>query len=105
MARAPGRIGEADLTCPTLQILASHPGGECTTTQLIKALETHFQPQGEDAEILDNRSDSRFSQIVRNMKSHKDASTNIIGRGLVIEIDDGFRITPAGVNYLQDNCH
>ena len=71
---------------------------------LISTHMPHFRPRGEDAEILDNRSDTRFSQIVRNMKSHKTASTNIVGRGLVDETARGFRITKLGRLYFDKNC-
>jgi hypothetical protein len=104
MARIPGRISERDLTCPTLAILASKPNGYCSTSRLIADLTDHFEPKGEDAEILDNRHDTKFSQIVRNMKSHKTASTNIIHRGLVEETARGFRITDSGREYLKKRC-
>jgi hypothetical protein len=66
-------------------------------------LEDHFKPTGEDAAILDNRNDTKFSQIVRNLKSHKEASTNIFKRGYAEEVGDGFRITPAGRAFLAQS--
>ena len=70
------------------------------TSDLIKALEDHFAPEGDDAEILAGRSDTRFSQIVRNIVSHRDAAGNMINDGLA-EYDGkrrGLRITEAGRN-------
>ena len=46
-------------------------------------LEALFQSKGDDAEILSKRNDSRFSQIVRNMISHKTAPGNTRGFGEV----------------------
>jgi len=70
MAKKPNRISEADLLIPTLRKLASQPSGRMSTSRLIVELETLFEPSGEDAEILEGRHDSHFSQIVRNMVSH-----------------------------------
>ncbi len=42
-----------------------------TTSMLIQALTEQLQPEGADAEILFGRKDSRFSQKVRNLISHK----------------------------------
>ncbi len=42
-----------------------------TTTMLIKSLTENLKPEGTDAEILFGRKDSRFSQKVRNLISHK----------------------------------
>jgi hypothetical protein len=64
------RIPEAELIAPTLLLLYDAPNGELTTSKLIYLLEHYFLPGGEDAEILEGRSDSKFSQKVRNLKSH-----------------------------------
>lgn len=72
------RIHEPDLVLPTLHFLAD---GRATTSEIIKHLEDKFDPEGEDAEILEGRSDTRFSQIVRNMVSHRHASSSFIANG------------------------
>ena len=94
MARKPERISESDLLLPTLRLLAQQPTGYLSTSRLIAALSEEFQPDGEDAEILDNRQDTRFSQIVRNMKSHKDSPRNIVARGFVEVTCRGLRVCP-----------
>lgn len=73
------RISERDIIGPALDFLNDAAGGFMTTSDLIEALEQHFAPQGEDAEILENRADTRFSQIVRNIVSHRKSPTNLIG--------------------------
>ena len=64
------RIKEEDLLVPALYEIYIHDG-KLTTGQLIKVLTEVFNPTGEDAEILFGRKDTRFSQKVRNLISHK----------------------------------
>ncbi len=64
------RISEEELIDPALYELYSHKNG-LTTSQLISLLTEKIQPSGEDAEILFGRNDTRFSQKVRNLISHK----------------------------------
>ena len=99
-----GRISEFDLLIPTLEILAAQPNGFMTTSQLIDALTEALKPSGQDAEILDGRQDTRFSQIVRNMISHKTSPGNIIAEGFAEHDDDlkGLRITVAGLSHLKN---
>lgn len=96
-----GRIRERDLIVPTLRAANSRKNGFIATSDLIDALEAEFQPQGEDAKILDGRNDSKFSQIVRNLKSHKNSGTSIFKKGYAEEIGDGLRITDAGRSFLS----
>ena len=99
-----GRIKERDTYFPVLKFLDDTPNGFMKTSDIIKALEVWFNPAGKDAEILANRSDTRFSQIVRNIVSHKDSPTNLIGKGHA-EYDKrlrGLRITSAGRLWLVD---
>ncbi|EJN08387.1 hypothetical protein PMI42_07262 [Bradyrhizobium sp. YR681] len=95
-----GRIREKHVRIPALRAAAARKGGYISTSDLIRHLEDEFAPTGEDAEILDGRNDTKFSQIVRNLKSHKGTSTNIFKRGLAEEVDDGIRITEAGKKFL-----
>lgn len=99
------RISEADLLLPTLRILASQPNGSMTTSDLIVELTEVMNPQGEDAEILEGRQDTRFSQIVRNMVSHKDMQGNIIAEGFAVHLGrrEGLQITEAGRLHLRNN--
>ena len=101
LARRMGRrISERDVRVPALRAMAARESGYIPTSELIDELEAQFRPQGEDAQILDNRNDTKFNQIVRNLKSHKSARTNILARGYAEEVDEGFRITDAGRAYL-----
>lgn len=99
-----GRIKEPDTYLPVLGLLDAEPGGFMKTSHLIQALQHWFNPQGEDAEILAGRSDTRFSQIVRNIVSHQNSPSNLIGCGWADydKVKRGLRITPAGRLHLED---
>jgi len=62
------RISERDLVLPALYLIAKNPG--ISTSELIADLAELLRPTGEDAEILEGRTDTKFSQIVRNLVSH-----------------------------------
>jgi hypothetical protein len=51
-----------------LEIIQNNPG--IRTSEIIREARIIMQPDGEDLEILDNRNDDKFSQKVRNIKSH-----------------------------------
>ncbi|HXQ68475.1 MAG TPA: hypothetical protein VN980_18040 [Alphaproteobacteria bacterium] len=93
----PVRIPESDLIIPTLELLATAPDGEMRTTDIIRGLELRFGPEGEDTEILEGRADTKFSQKVRNLKSHK----TLEKAGLAVAVYRGFRITPKGRKLVQ----
>lgn len=75
------RIKERDLTIPALLTLNKTEDGSLKVSELISILELMFHPSGEDADILENRADTKFSQIVRNLVSHRASATNIVGAG------------------------
>jgi transcriptional regulator with XRE-family HTH domain len=97
-----GRVREQDTYLPVLSILDDAPDGFMRTADLIRALGEWFVLSVEDEEILANRSDTRFSQIVRNIVSHRTSPSNLIGAGWV-EYDKakrGLRITYEGRKHL-----
>ena len=97
------RITEGQLRTAALQLLAEAPGGFLSTTKLIAELEGVFQPEGTDADILDGRSDTYFSQKVRNLVSHRSSHTSLVRRGYAEydKIRQGFTITEVGCLYLK----
>jgi hypothetical protein len=103
MAKKSNRVSEADLLIPTLRKLAAQPNGRMTTSRLISELEILFEPSGDDAKILEGRHDTHFSQIVRNMVSHKTIPGNIIAEGFAIHLGSrlGMEITEAGRLHLK----
>lgn len=95
-----GRIRERDLVIPALRAAASS-GGYIATSDLITELEAEFQPDGQDAQLLDGRQDTYFSQKVRNLISHRDTSTSMFRRGYAEYTGEGIRITDAGRVFLD----
>ncbi len=59
---------EDEIVPVALKVIKENPG--IHTTDLISAVRSIMKPSGEDLEILDNRNDDKFSQKVRNIKSH-----------------------------------
>lgn len=93
------RIEEKDLKLPAL-FLIEQKGG-ISTSELIDELTEIFQPKGEDAKILESRSDTKFSQKVRNLVgSHR--KTNGMSK-LVKRKDGKMYLTDKGFLYLQLN--
>jgi len=98
------RITESELVLPALFLMSMQSDGKITTTKLIKELEKLLHPSDDDLSPNSSRKDSRFSQIVRNLKSH-----NTFERyGYAESIDGGFRITSEGRRFViakQDILH
>ena len=62
---------EEDLVIPALFELYFAEDNKLSTTMLIDRLSTALEPTGLDVENLFGRNDSRFSQKVRNLISHR----------------------------------
>ncbi len=97
------RIRERDLVIPALRAAAARPSGTITTSDLIAELTEHFAPDGQDAELLEGRHDTYFSQKVRNLVSHRDSSTSMFTRGYATysKSDESITITAAGRAFLD----
>lgn len=92
---------ERDLWLPTLELLAQTRDG-LTTTELIRELADRLAPDGRDGEIIATRTDTYFSQKVRNLVgSHR--NTALFGAGYVTYegVGQPIRTTPAGRQYLE----
>ena len=90
------RITENQLVLPSLYLMSHSKDGVIFTSELINKLTAILQPSGTDAEILSGRSDTYFSQKVRNLKSHD----TFLRNNFAINIPDGFQITPQGRAYV-----
>ncbi|MDD5790924.1 MAG: HNH endonuclease [Spirochaetia bacterium] len=95
------RIEEKNLILPALYIIQNGVNVDMPT--LISELINVFNPDGEDAKILDGRSDTKFSQKVRNLKSHRATNgmatyTNLSDTGI-------YTLTTDGKNYLKTHIH
>jgi hypothetical protein len=59
---------ECEIAIKALEVIKNRPG--IRTSELIDELRRIMKPSGEDLKILDGRNDDKFSQKVRNLKSH-----------------------------------
>lgn len=92
------RITESQLVLPSLFLMVNHRGN-ITTSQLIEELTSLLKPEGIDAEILNGRNDTYFSQKVRNLKSHDTFERE----GLATYTGNGFSITTKGRLLVKQN--
>jgi hypothetical protein len=90
------RISERELVVPTLRLLDQGNLGWMATSDIIANLTELFSPSGQDAEILEGRNDTYFSQKVWNMIIHRDRPSNFIHRGLADYEGHGLRISDQG---------
>jgi hypothetical protein len=90
------RISERELVVPTLRLLDNGKREWMATSDIIARLTELLAPSGQDAEILDGRSDTYFSQKVRNMISHRDEPSSFIHKGLAHYERHGLRISDEG---------
>lgn len=88
------RIRERQLIHPACKIIAKN-GGSIQTSVLIAKLWHLMRPKNGDLDGLKNRNDVKFTQIVRNLKSHK----TLFKLGYVKEVPGGFSLTPLGFIY------
>ena len=97
------RISEPELVLPALKVIADNPG--ISTSELIDKLEEELKPTGEDLQILTSRGDNKFSQKVRNLRSHRTLDQR--GPGYTKYQRKGGNghqwITPKGRAYLKKN--
>ena len=70
---------ENEIVDVVLEIIKNNPG--IRTSELIDKARVQMKPDGEDLDILDNRNDDKFSQKVRNIKSHDTIATQVITVG------------------------
>jgi hypothetical protein len=73
---------ESQIRDEALKELLAAPGCRLTTTQLIDRLSARLPISGRDAQIAYGRSDTYFSQKVRNLVSHRNQSTGLQARDL-----------------------
>lgn len=90
-------ITESQLVLPTLYLMAQSKDYFISTSDLISRLTDIMRPTGVDAQILDGRNDTRFSQKVRNLKSHDTLERS----GFAVNCKDGFRLTQQGYEYIN----
>lgn len=98
----PSRISESELILPALYLMRMN-GDSITTSELIKKLRLLMKPSGEDLEILYGRSDDKFSQKVRNLKSHTTFEKKGYAEYASTQRDNTVTIKEQGIQYLNDS--
>lgn len=89
-----------DLWKYALLIMSVQPNGEISTTDLIEAIPDYVKLSDDHLATNESRKDSKFSQIVRNLKSHKTSKSNFIYQGYAEDIRGGFSITEKGMEFV-----
>lgn len=89
-----------DLWKYALLIMSVQPNGEISTSDLIEEMPNYVKLSDEHLAANESRKDSKFSQIVRNLKSHKTSKTNFIFQGYAEDIRGGFKITSKGMEFV-----
>lgn len=79
---------EKEILEKAIEVVRNNPG--IRTSELIKKLEEVMKPIGDDLEILKDRNDTKFSQKVRNIVSHRSGDIFLDMRILKVVIEDGF---------------
>lgn len=96
---------ENDLIIPTLNYLLLHKENGLKTSELIILLSDELEISGRDAEILTGRNDTRFSQKVRNLVSHRTLENKGLATYENIGRDGLHKITDEGEKYLLENIN
>jgi len=95
------RITEKELILPSLYLLNIEENKTLSTTDLINKLRILLKPDEEDLAIISGRSDDKFSQKVRNLKSHN----TLTKLNFCTYQDTKFTLTNTGEEYLAHNLH
>lgn len=96
------KIREADVWKYALLVMSTMQNGYVATKELIKILTSILELSDQDKVTLKGRNDSKFSQIIRNLKSHRKSTTNFIYQGYAEAVDEGFKITEKGRLFVRE---
>lgn len=91
-----------DLWKYALLIMSVSSESEITTTELIARIPEYIKLSDTDLAGNASRKDAKYSQIVRNLKSHKASKSNFIFQGYAEDISGGFRITRKGLDFVRE---
>lgn len=102
-ASAPVEIDlRKDLWKYALLVMSVQSDGEIKTSDLIEALPEYIALSDEHLAVNESRKYSKFSQIVRNLKSHKNTKTNFIYQGYAQDVRGGMKITRKGLDFVRE---
>jgi hypothetical protein len=75
-------------------------GTEITTSDLINTMPSYVNLSGDHMATNESRNYSKFSQIARNLKSHKVSKSNFIYQGYADDVRGGFKIADKGMEFV-----
>lgn len=93
---------ESDVVPVVLMVLDEAPDGTLTTEEVRRLVRQRLRLTREDTAPLRNRPDQRIDQIIRNIKSHKNAAGNPFNSGLLVDVPRGYAISEEGRRQLRD---
>lgn len=94
-------ISERDLILPSLHLLSLAENKKLSTSDLKTKLRELLSPEGEDLTQLSGRSDDKFSQKVRNLRTHRTLENN----NLTTFNNGEFTITCDGEEHINANLN
>jgi hypothetical protein len=92
----------ADLWKYALLIMSVRPEGKITTCDMITEMPGYVHLSEDHVTANASWKDSKFSQLVRNLKSHKTTKTNFIYQGYAQGVPGGFQITRKGMDFVRE---
>lgn len=92
-------ISEKDLILPSLYLLSQETNKKLSTTDLRTKLRELLSPGGEDLQQLAGRNDDKFSQKVRNLRTHRTLENN----NMTTYSTGEFTLTNDGETHISDN--
>ncbi len=96
-----GRVTEDEVSSGLLSALASQPGQQGSTGDLIKEIPNFVRMSTEDRALSLTREDEElWEQQLRNVINHRETAGNVINEGYVTYADDMMVLTDAGRAYL-----
>jgi hypothetical protein len=103
MSQKPRRLTETEIGLATLQILAAAPEGVASLDDIRRKLPRYLDlTQGDVTESQTRANEELWEQQVRNLISHRDSKTNIIGAGFALNLFGGLQITDLGRAHLKE---
>ena len=96
------RLREPEARILALRIASTQPNGEVLTETIKDEVPKYIELTPEDLKPSSSRSrEQKWQQIVGNVVSHQEASTSIFNKGYAVRIEDGIKITAAGLERLK----
>jgi hypothetical protein len=82
--------------------MSVRPNGEIGTFDMIAEMPGYVRLYEEHTTTNASRKDSKFSQLVRDLKSHKTTKTNFIYQGYAQDVPGSFKITHKGLDFVGE---